>query len=75
MIRASFLALLFVGCTAPTAPFDCPVDLVIAAPGHSLNVDSLAAVHHPDSIRFVQGGTVAVIATDCSGPDEIEGVG
>lgn len=66
MIRVSLLALL-AGCTVPTAPFDCPVDLVIAAPGHSLNVDSLTAVHHPDSIRFVQNGTVAVIATDCGG--------
>ena len=73
MIRVALLALLLAACDVPTSPFDCPVHLVIAAPGHSLNVDSLAAVHHPDSIRFVQGGTVAVIATDCS--DEIEGVG
>jgi hypothetical protein len=66
-VKPLLLALLLAACTAPTAPFDCPVDLVIAAPGHSLNVDSLAAVHHPDSIRFVQNGKVAVIATDCSG--------
>jgi hypothetical protein len=34
--------------------------------------DSLTAVHHPDSIRIVRSGTVAVLATDCTSHGAIQ---
>ena len=52
-------------CSSPSPFYPCPVDLIVARSGYSLNVDSLRAVHHPDSLSVLAGDTIAVVATDC----------
>ena len=65
MIRLALLALLLSACDETSPFYPCPVDLIVAAPGAALNVDSLGAAHHPDSLAILSDSLV-VIAGDCS---------